>query len=413
MLLKQLAIHLLSSGIAAHRNPVNRGKVMSNSKSTKDNSHHQADTRRVTSELDIGFLPLGSTFRQPLEHYEAPCDVCSASDLPSRLYLGSLNPDSFHATDTGWSVHYEDAASTTFVTLEYSASEGMLSARFVWEGIEGIVTYTPGKDWKRLLQYMSVGGIPDEWEERTKELIEPAFNARLIPHKKDAHVISGFPDGPLKSLIFPVPSYRLHDLFGCLDDIERDPDIASVVAAYVTMTQSKIEYMKEFCPDVPDDPEILARQSRHAVGLSCEGLPRFQKLENNLHLITLNRWVYITHINCAFRDIKRVMSHFQKHGFIGTPNSASSSLDYPDGVEWTALVLPGNEDAMGANIQYFDDEKTRRVAYGSLLPPGSLPRIATVRDISRKVAMEQALAIEEWAISMPDVIQPDTPTTTA
>ena len=41
----------------------------------------QPDTLGDLPELDVRFLPVGVTFRQPLGHYEAPCYAQSAADL--------------------------------------------------------------------------------------------------------------------------------------------------------------------------------------------------------------------------------------------------------------------------------------------------------------------------------------------
>ena len=358
-----------------------------------------------SSEIDVSFLPVGTTSRQPLGHFKVPCEVRSESDLPSRLYLGNLVSDSFSSTDSGWSVRYEDADPDTYVNLEYKSPRGPLIARFVWAGIDGMSTYTSGSDWKSLIQHMSLG-FPEAWERKAKENIEADYNARLFRRSKNSPCITGFPDGAFETLVFPVPSYRLHKLVNCLDAMDKDPDIAAVVGVYVVMTQSRIDYLLGRCPDVGDTPVALAQQSRNTVGLPCRGLPQAQTIENNLPILALNRWVYITHVRCFFRDLERVVSHCHRQGFIGVSGSARAPSDCPDGMEWTALVLPGGLEVQDITLEYFDKERTRRVTYGRLLPPGCLPSIAAMRNISRTEALRRLSAAEAWAHAEPEVVWP-------
>jgi len=62
------------------------------------------DVANDQCNLDVGFLPVGVTHRPTAGIYKAPNKVQSASDLPVRLYLGSLIENTFHKSDEGWDV---------------------------------------------------------------------------------------------------------------------------------------------------------------------------------------------------------------------------------------------------------------------------------------------------------------------
>jgi hypothetical protein len=364
------------------------------------------NTLNEQAKLDVGFLPVGVTQRQSLGIYKAPDKVRSVTDLPVRLYLGSLAENTFHKSDEGWDVRYEDADPNTFVSLEYRQARNLLVARFTWNGIDGISVYCSGKDWKGLAQQMSIG-FPKSWDETAKQNIEAGFNAQYFIQPNESPTISGFPDGVWRTLVFPLPSYRLLELISLLDAIDSDTATAAVVSVSAVMTPNRIDYIQGRCEDIPDTPEALASQSRKTTGLPCYRLPEVATVDDSLEILTLNRWIYLVHVGCAFRDLMRVMSHCQGLGLISIPHINCTPSDYPDGMEWAALVLPGGFECMDIRPQYFDRARSRRIAYGRLLSPEHLSEITTVRDISRMKAHNQLMVAAAWALSQPDVGSPE------
>ena len=355
--------------------------------------------------LDVSFLPVGCTNRPPLNPCKPPREVQAAADLPNRLYLGSLLEDSFVETADGWRTLYADASPDTRVELDYDKARDRLRARFTYATIDGLTTWGPGSSWGDLARRMSIG-FPFEWDESAKRLLESRFNVRYIAGRGDAPCFIGFPDGAFRTILIPVSSYRLHELVGLLDEIDEDRNVAAPVSIAAVMTQARIDYVRERCADVPDTPRELAAHSRKAVGLPCFGLPEIVEVEPGLEIFAVDRWVYLVHVGCAFRDLERVIEHCRRNGFIGSAASDCAPSAYPDGQEWTALVIPGGSEHGHIRLQYFDDERTRRIAYGRLFPPGRLNDLRLVRDIDRGEAVKRLICALSWALTQPDIDWP-------
>ncbi len=351
-------------------------------------------------EFGTYFLPVGTTYGQPLGQYNAPCDVRSASDLPSRLYLGTLLAKSFRIMDSGWFVRYEDADPDTYVELEFKASQGLLTARFVWRGIEGMITDTPGTDWKSLEQHMSFS-FPKLWEDEAMRCIEAEFNARYITHPRNFPVISNFSGGAYKTLVFPVPCYRLHELVGCLDSIEADQEIANVVSIYAVLTRAQIYYIRGACHDIPAGLVKLAHYNRKRVGLACQSLPDVHPFKKFLRLLELKRRVYLVHVSCSFRDLTRVIGHFHRQRFIGTFDGNMGQSDYPGGMEWKAMIFPACLEIQDFLPTLMDEQETRWLVYERLMSPDRLPLVAAVLDVGRKEALRRLQDAEVQAQSEP------------
>ena len=79
------------------------------------------------------------------------------------------------------------------------------------------------------------------------------------------------PDGAFRTVVFPLHSNRLPKLVDLLASLNKDSEIAAIVNINVFLTEARIDYVVEQCPDIPDVPEALARHSRNAVGLPCNG----------------------------------------------------------------------------------------------------------------------------------------------
>jgi hypothetical protein len=245
--------------------------------------------------------------------------------------------------------------------------------------------------------------FPNDWDEGAKQAIEAGFNAQYIAQQKESLNMTGFPDGARRTLIFPLPSYRLNELTGLLDAIDSDKTIAAVVSVAAVMTQNSVDYIQGRCEDVPNTPEALARHSRKKVGLPCHGLPEVSTVEDFQKVLTINRWIYLVHVGCTFRDLLRVVSHCQDQGMIGMADLNSTPSEYPHGMEWTAFVLPGSFECMDLRPQHIDQSRTRRIAYGQLLSLKHLSEMNAVRDIRRNQAHDRLMAATDWAQSQPDV----------
>ena len=171
------------------------------------------------------------------------------------------------------------------------------------------------------------------------------------------------------------------------------------------MTQSLTEYRTDRCDDIPVDPEELAAFNRRATGLSCHGLPAFRKVQEDIEVLGINRWIYLLHVGCTFRDLFRVLDHCQAFGLIGDAPGKVAPSNYPGGEEWSALIIPGGYEQLGLRLHYYDRATSRRIAYGTILRPEHQARILEVADVSREEALRALLAATLFSLSEPDITE--------
>ncbi len=352
--------------------------------------------------LDVGFLPVGVTQRPANHTRKPPRDVHRADDLPARIYLGSLDAASFTRNDTGWSVMYRGAEPDTHVAVNYRASRNQLSATFTWRGEQGLHTAGTGDDWRDIALRLSLG-FPQNWHRKASTLVNERYNARYIQEQDGDRTFTGFPDGSFKTILIPIPGFRLGESTMLLERIDADKEIAAPVAIKAVMTQSRIEYRTDRCDDVPIAPRELAAFNRRATGLSCHGLPHFAWVEDGIEILAIDRWIYLLHVGCAFRDLFRVLDHCQEFGLIGESYRHCAPSHYPDGEEWSALIIPGGYEQLGLRLHYFDRVNSRRIAYGTILRPEHQARILEVADVSRQEALRTLSAATAFSLGEPDV----------
>jgi hypothetical protein len=280
----------------------------------------QADDRRSTG----AFIPVGITTTTPSGGpYCAPGDVRTPAQLPQRLYLGSIVPDTFETHARGWSARYRDADPDTWVRLDYSSGPNLLSAGFTWRGIEGMAVFANGSDWQVFTRQM-VRPLPRAWESELARACAARFNLSYQPAAPSAPSLVGFPDGVMMTLLLPVPPSRLPELTGRLDAIEADPAIKTAVGIGVIEVRTRVHLAASTGPG---------------------GKPGH---DESVHLVQ---------IVCVFREVLRVAEHFRQAGFIGeaaTPDHAA----YPNGPRWRAVVTPLGTALIAAAITAGDALRT-------------------------------------------------------
>jgi hypothetical protein len=272
---------------------------------------------RGNSEVPGAFIPVGCTTAKPRKPLLDPCDVRTADDLPRRLYLGSLAPETFEANDDGWSACYQDADPDTHVRLRYEAAGNTLSGFFVWRGISGMSVFADGTRWGTFARYMGMP-LPPEWEAEMARICAARFNLEYKPTARGAPSLVGLPDGALMTLLVPLPPSRLPALTGCLDAIEADPAIETSVALGVAEVQARV--CRRRGSDVAANPHARGHAEPGEVHCSDET-------------------VHLAQVICLFRDLIRVVEHFQQTGFIGSATAEDPTL-YPNGTTWRAFVTP-------------------------------------------------------------------------
>lgn len=173
-------------------------------------------------------IPLGASRRPQSHKYKEPPEVRSPQDLPSRLFMGDLAPDTFEISESGWRVEYRDAAPETGVELRLNRA-GSLVLTERWRGIPGGYS-SAGHQWSSLLQTRLLGGFPAEWDAGAAFRLA-RYNLTYAPFRREHTLFGPMPDGFFKTIFFPVPVSKLTTAARIVREADTDSSISTPVSA--------------------------------------------------------------------------------------------------------------------------------------------------------------------------------------
>ncbi|OGI48410.1 MAG: hypothetical protein A2W42_06865 [Candidatus Muproteobacteria bacterium RIFCSPHIGHO2_01_60_12] len=315
----------------------------------------------------------------------------STNDLPSRLFMGTLDPDSFQRNDSGWRANYVDADPDTGVSLEYFMKEHRHAMTQRWRGREVITHCRADELYRHLLQAYAV--FPESWDSKAKEEFEAAYNLKYLATGPGDPSFAYFPDGAFMAIINPVPIARLRNLIACRQAMESDTAIASFVSLKAVLGISMVGYLENY-PEVPNNSTEHYFHEFSLTGIPPYREPKWERIDEGLEGVVARRYHYNIFVVCPFRELGRVLTHLYQHSLIGKANADDTS-DCFSRPEFAAIV--GHSPALTGlrNYRYLDSKKSRVVVYPvftgratmeELSKPDSLP--------AAEQAIEQA---EAWS----------------
>jgi hypothetical protein len=310
-------------------------------------------------------ITLSPTFRFAPEIRWQPHEVVCADDLPWRLYLGDIDPDSFVGDANGWRVEYRDAAPDTGIALEYRPAENLLRLNQRYRGAE-VSTYASAKSTWRQLTPLAYPGLATHWEAKVRDELEPHFNLRVISGGPDTPCVVGLPDGAFMAVVCPVPVLMLRAVPLAFAAMDQDASIAAVVAGHLSLALTVVNYAEGRCPGIPDAPDRLYYKALIESGLSPIEVPIWETGKDGTRALTLRRVNYLLVVTCTLRDVTRVVGHLAEAGLIARGSGRSEG--YPDAPEYGALVMPSSNE-LTENFWFTDAAASRRVFF---------PRITTM-----------------------------------
>lgn len=172
----------------------------------------------------------------------SPSEVKSPADLSKRLFLGSLDEQTFQSSANGWSATYLDDDGETKVDLSYERNAGRLVMSQTWRGDFGAMYIVSGDKFSYLVR--NVAGFPETWDNRAKDALEARYNVQYLPTQEEAFLMTGFPDGAFKSLACPVPVSKLRDLLACHRAMDADPAIKTTIHGFVQLGIGTVNYLE-------------------------------------------------------------------------------------------------------------------------------------------------------------------------
>ena len=283
-------------------------------------------------------------------------EVKSAADLPDRLLLGDLVPESFKQEKKGWSAEWRDADGHR---AKFRCAGGLSSLELTYDGDEA-VTLVTAERFAELAQ--TIQNIhPGAWLAKLAENLEPRYNLRIFPHREEDAVGGDFPDGHVLSLVMPVPADKLMAVFDLHKQLQNDPSIRGGIDGYLRYGFSVVNYLEGKNHPMLAHPAGLVLFHVNALGTPAAEMPLREEDEQGVAAWTLQRSHYIYVAHCHLRDAARFIGRLGEAGLLATKEGAQEG--WPGGAEFGAAILPFGYEYVAANAWWFDASGSRRMFY--------------------------------------------------
>lgn len=291
--------------------------------------------------------------RIPVAHF---LEVKSAADLPDRLLLGDLAPESFRTEKKGWSAEWVDADGHK---ARFRYAGGLSSLELSYRGNEA-VTLTTAERFVELAQTVQTLH-PGAWLDSLGRDLEAHYNLRVLPMREGDAVVSDFPDGLKLTLVAPVPADRLTALFELHKRLETDPGIRTGLTAYLRLAFSVVNYIEGRNPAMLSHPVGLVLHHVNALGVPAVETPVREIDAEGLAAWTLRRshYLYLAHLH--LREAARFVAKLAEAGLIGAAGYAREG--WPHAPEFAAALLPYGYEFVAQNVYWFDRDRRRRTFY--------------------------------------------------
>jgi hypothetical protein len=293
-------------------------------------------------------------YRMPVAAF---AEVRSAADLPDRLLLGDLVPESFRREKKGWSAEWIDPDGHR---ARFRHAGGLASLELAYRG-EEVVTLTTAERFAELAQTVQTLH-PAPWLDILSRHLEGRYNLKVFPPREDQPVSGDFPDGHLLALVMPVPADRLMALFDLHKALQGEAAIRTGLAAYLRLGFSVVNYIEGRNPEMFAHPAGLVLHHVNALGTPAAEMPVRETDAEGLAAWTLRRshYLYVAHLH--LREVARVVRRLAEAGFISQEVGAPRE-GYPHGAEFGAALLPFGYEYAVKNAWWFDRDRRRRMFY--------------------------------------------------
>ena len=213
-------------------------------------AHHHADETTTNSASTERFklIAIPSRTRSSFEFVIRWDEIQSADQLPSRLFNGDLDKNSFKLTPAGWEAKYVGGPFS--VTAERKDGWIWLSEHFLTHSLQTLCFAGKLRSWEFL---KCAPWHANGYDQHLKEYYESRYNLcyyPIQPQNKFKTVIY-VPDGAVQVLLVPIPmrDESLAGLISAMRDLQQKDNIA--VNGYLRFDQAWVNYREGLCPNVP------------------------------------------------------------------------------------------------------------------------------------------------------------------
>jgi len=290
-----------------------------------------------------------------------PSEVKSVSDLPKRVFMGTIDETTFEISGNGWSASYFGYEKGTQVVLKYDANKKHLDLSQTWRGTEGYPIISRGDKFGYIAR--STGAFPEKWDETAKRELEDRYNLQYVSTQEKFGTVVAFPDGFSKTLICPVPISKLRDAFNLIKSLDQDLSIETGIMGYLNLTQSVVNYVKGKNEGIVSDPTSLFIHTYDEMGTAPLGFPKWETASDGSEALTVKRYHYVLVLDLYFRETYKVIERLHSFGLIGNSNEHTKTDHYPSSSEYLSVILPGGLALQPIHFSGFDPLSRRRTFY--------------------------------------------------
>jgi len=285
-----------------------------------------------------------------------PAAIRSAGDLPPYLILGELDEASFKRSDEGWSARWQGTEADTWFELAHDVAQQQWVAEDRWRGIRGsITTYKTRIPLPVVIGQAMYGWFPENWDRAAKALLEETYQLRLIEPKKGAPSMCGIPDGPARTIAFPIAVGELRGFRDHLRQCLERWQLPYPVAAEARLTYQGVCWQEGEAPGWLDTtrPEDAFRQSVQDIGLVPFGYPRRSEDPDKPAVWSQTRELYYVYLTCPFAGLTDLL-----HRLASSQGPIRKVADPGLRFEWQPLVLSAGLEHLAADLTLDDDPRT-------------------------------------------------------
>lgn len=299
--------------------------------------------------------------RRPTTCSKSPAEVRNAGDLPQRMFMGNLDSAAVRLTESGWVALYRDHNPGTWFELKYERQSATFFFRQSWNGHEcnGGCQATTFND---LIGWACGMVLPWELDQKARMDVESRFNAKYIGDTEVRPISAYFPDGRIKSIIYPIPVTRMRDALAFHEKLEHSAEIKTSIRGFFVKGWSAVNYVEGDIPNFIESPLHLFTHTIEQLGLPAVEMPVWETSSGRPSAWTLRRLHYLHIVQVSFRDLLRALTTLCKFGLIG-PASTDKREGFPHAHEFRALILPAGLEVSASQIQDFSRDRLRRTFY--------------------------------------------------
>lgn len=285
--------------------------------------------------------------------------VRSADDLPPYLVLGPLDTASFRLSDEGWSARWQGTEADTWFELRHDAARQQWVARDQWRGLDGCVSHFNTRiPLPVMIGQGMYGRSAGNWDSAVKSLLEATYQLKVVEPQENAPGFCGIPDGPLRTIAFPMAVCALRGFRDRLQACLLEWQVPYPVVADASLSYQGVcvhEGEATGWTEGTQPAEAFLRSVRET-GLQASGHPRREQAPGKPTTWTQSRELYMVFLSLPFAGLTDLLQRLAS-----SDGPIRRVLDPALRFEWRPLVLLAGYEHLAADIAYGDEPRTTLV----------------------------------------------------